>query len=144
MEKITRTILPQRFIVVDDDRSNNLICQCSLRRFSAGTEIKTFLDPEVALQYIKDSYDDLSEIPSVIFLDINMPAITGWEFLEIFNEFSVSIKEQFVIYMLTSSIDARDKERAELNPLVQGFLSKPLSTQLISKVLGDNENLWEF
>ena len=133
--------LPQRFIVVDDDRSNNLICQFSLRRLSAETEIKTFLEPEVALQYIKDSYDDLSEIPTVIFLDINMPVITGWEFLEIFKDFSASIKKQFVIYMLTSSIDARDREKAELNPLVKGFLSKPLSTQLISEVLGGNMNL---
>ena len=134
-------VLPQRFIVVDDDRSNNLICQFSLRRLSAETEIKTFLDAEIALQYIKDSYDDLSEIPTVIFLDINMPSISGWEFLEIFKDFSVLIKEQFVIYMLTSSIDARDREKAELNPLVQGFLSKPLSSQVVTEVMGDNKNL---
>ena len=131
-------IQPQRFIVVDDDRSNNLICQCSLRRFSAETEIKTFLDAEIALQYIKDSYnEDKTEIPTVIFLDINMPAITGWEFLEIFKDFSDSIKKQFVIYMLTSSIDSRDQEKAEQNPLVQGFLSKPLSTKLVSEVMAD-------
>ena len=131
-------IPPQRFIVVDDDRSNNLICKCSLRRFSAETEIKTFLDAEIALQYIKDAYnEDKSEIPTVIFLDINMPAITGWEFLEIFKDFSDSIKKQFVIYMLTSSIDSRDQEKAEQNPLVHGCLSKPLSTKLVSEVMED-------
>lgn len=45
--------VPKHFIVLDDDRSNNLICEFSVRRFSATADIKTFLDPEIALQYIR-------------------------------------------------------------------------------------------
>lgn len=135
-------VLPKRFIVVDDDRSNNLICQCSLRRFCGSTEIKTFLEPEVALQYIRDFYTHAeSDTSTVLFLDINMPILTGWEFLDIFNEFSTAVHKQFAIYMLTSSIDARDREKAQLNPLVKGFLSKPLSTQVVREILGDKKAL---
>ncbi len=131
---------PKRFIVVDDDRSNNLICEFSLRRFSASTDIKTFLKPEVALQYIKDSYySTQDDTCTVIFLDINMPILSGWDFLDIFKEFKSDIKKQFIVYMLTSSIDARDREKAELNPLVKGFLCKPLSTDAVKKIFLEDE-----
>lgn len=128
-------ILPKRFLVVDDDRSNNLICKCTLRRISASTEIITFLEPEVALQYIRDSYKNELTTPTIIFLDINMPILSGWDFLKIFEEFAPAIKQQFSIFMLTSSIDERDRARANLNPLVKGFLSKPLTMDAVNIIL---------
>ncbi|SRX54720.1 response regulator [Aequorivita sp. CIP111184] len=124
--------LPERFIVVDDDRTSNMICEFSLRRFSSITEIKTFVDPEDALQFIRDCYlDNQSPTPTILFLDINMPVFTGWDFLEIFNSFSQHIREQFTFYILTSSIEQKDVEKAEANPLVKGLLSKPLSTSIV-------------
>ena len=127
--------VPKHFIVLDDDRSNNLICEFSVRRFSAAADIKTFLDPEVALQYIRDNYDEKDhDLSTVLFLDINMPILSGWEFLEIFEEFPSKIKNHFRIYMLTSSIDTRDQEKASANILVQGFLSKPLSAKMVADI----------
>lgn len=131
--------LPERFIVIDDDRSNNIICEFSLRRFSPVTEIKTFLDPQVALEFIKESYSQISlKSPTILFLDINMPVITGWEFLEIFKVFEPYIKQQFIIYLLTSSIDHRDIEKAKANVLVHGVLPKPLSSKIINSVFKQN------
>ena len=128
-------IAPKRFLVVDDDRSNNLICKCCLKRYSAETEIIAFLEPEVALQYIRDNYSDAHpQTPTVIFLDINMPVLTGWDFLKIFSDLPPSLKDQFSIFMLTSSIDERDHKKAELDPLVKGFIKKPLSTQSIIEI----------
>lgn len=133
--------LPQRFIVVDDDRTSNMICEFSLRRFSAETEIKTFIDPELALKFIEESYsDENNNTPTLLFLDINMPALTAWEFLEIFKNFPSSIKDQFVIYILTSSIDYRDKEKADTDPHVSGSLCKPLSTAVVCKIFSEEEN----
>ncbi len=127
--------VPQRFMVIDDDRTNNMICEFSMRRFSAATEIKTFTNPEVALQFIEESYEDKNTTTStVMFLDINMPLLTAWDFLDIFNDFKPHVKEQFVIYILTSSIDYRDKQKADTNPLVEGTLCKPLSTSIIKSL----------
>tara|TARA_R110002050_G_scaffold280468_2_gene427405 strand:+ start:242 stop:643 length:402 start_codon:yes stop_codon:yes gene_type:complete len=128
--------LPDRFIVVDDDRTSNMICEFSFRRFSSAIEIKTFVDADDALHYIENEYAD-SPINSntILFLDINMPVFTGWDFLEIFNNFPEYIKQQFVIYILTSSIEQKDLERAKANPLVKGLLSKPLSTKSIQDIL---------
>lgn len=127
--------IPQLFMVVDDDRTNNMICEFALRRFSSIPAIKTFIDPEVALQCIKDSYSVQEiNISTVLFLDINMPVMTGWDFLDVFKDFSQEIKQQFIIYILSSSIDERDKEKAETDPLVKGFLSKPLSAEIIRAI----------
>ena len=106
MNNLKRFQLPSRFIIVDDDSINNMICKLIINRLSPSSEIITFLNPEVALQYIKDYYnDEKSSSPTVLFLDINMPIISGWEFLQIFNDFSQNIKDQFELYMLTASID---------------------------------------
>ncbi len=133
--------VPKRFLVVDDDRTNNLICEFALRRYSKETDIKTFLDPQAALQYIAYSYiDSAPETPTVLFLDINMPVLTGWDFLTIFNNYSPAVQQQFVIYILTSSIDNRDLERAALNPLVTALLRKPLSTGTITEIFSTELN----
>lgn len=127
--------IPQRFIIVDDDRSNNLICEFALRRFANDLEVKTFLDPEIALRYIEDEYSHTTVLsPTVLFLDINMPILTGWDFLEVFESFDSELKQQFSIFILTSSIDHRDQQKAEANLLVEGFLSKPLSTKIINEL----------
>lgn len=131
--------LPQRFMVVDDDRTNNMICEFSIQRFSAGTEIQTFTNPEIALHFIKEFYSDKNSItPTVLFLDINMPLVTAWDFLEVFNKFPTRLKQQFIIYILTSSIDDRDKDKADTNELVHGYLCKPLSTATISNLFITN------
>lgn len=127
--------LPERFIVVDDDRTSNMICEFVFRRFSPTTEVKTFVDPDDALQFIKDFYIDPEfNTPTLFFLDINMPMLTGWDFLDIFNGLSEHIRQQFIIYILTSSIEQKDLEKAEANPLVRGLLSKPLSASIIKGI----------
>ncbi len=126
----------KRYLIVDDDRSNNLICKCSIKRCTADAEILSFLEPEVALQFIRNSYDgEYEKLPTIIFLDINMPIISGWEFLKIFKTLPNKLQEQFSVFMLTSSIDIRDQQKAEEDPLIKGFLRKPLNTQMVSEIM---------
>ncbi|CAN5646885.1 hypothetical protein BH10BAC5_BH10BAC5_22820 [soil metagenome] len=72
-----------------------------------------------------------SEKPTVLFLDINMPSMTGWEFLEEFRKFSKTVHKQFTIYMLSSSVDSSDKEKASSNIFVSGYISKPLRQETL-------------
>lgn len=124
--------LTKRFIVVDDDSTNNLICKLILRRVFPDAEIIIFSNAMAALHYIKDSFSVFEEfIPTVLFLDINMPPISGWEFLEIFETFLALIREQFSIYILTASIDMDDQQKALSNLNVQGYLYKPLSHSIM-------------
>ncbi len=117
-----------RYMVVDDDATNNMICDFTIKRFDEDADKKIFAVPEKALAFIKEDFGKNSEaVHTVLFLDINMPTMTGWEFLDVFTKFEESLKEQFTIYMLSSSIEDFKKE-AEIYTCIQGFLSKPLKT----------------
>ena len=128
--------MPPNFIVVDDDPVNNLLCQFGIRRFVKDANISIFTKPEDALKLIlKDYADPVKSIDTILFLDINMPSMTGWEFLDVFKDYETLIQKQFKIFILSSSVDDRDKERAAMSSLVSGFLSKPLKADDIKQVL---------
>jgi CheY-like chemotaxis protein len=128
--------LPDRFMVIDDDQITTIICEQALAKFSPVTPTKIFNDPEVALETIKEEYGVSNDnIPTVMFLDINMPAMTGWEFLDEFKNFSAELRKQFTIFILSSSINEQDKEKADANPFVSGFISKPLRLQTLIQIL---------
>ena len=124
-----------RFMVVDDDRLNNLVCKHIILRFDMEAQITLFTDPEKALGFIKDTFSDpVEEGNTVMFLDINMPVISGWEFLKVFETFEEKIRKQISIYILSSSIDQSDIEEAGKNPFVQGYYPKPLSLETINLI----------
>ena len=122
----------KRFIVVDDDATNNLICKFTLQRLFPGIEVEVFQMPHLAINSIKNFYEKTEAmLPTVLFLDVNMPGLSGWDFLEIFATFDKHIHEQITIYMLSSSVDHRDIEQADSNPFVSGYVSKPLSKEWV-------------
>ena len=134
---------PDRFMVIDDDRTTTILCEHVLFRYSGATPIKIFLDPEEALESISEEYGNSTvPISTVMFLDINMPSMTGWEFLELFNKLPLKVQCQFTIYILSSSIDQRDEERCKSNPLVSGLICKPLKLESIKQIFAIvNNNL---
>lgn len=126
----------RRYLIVDDDRANNMLCQIILKKTFEGAEIISFEDPRAAIDYIQNKYSDSTGSQStVLFLDINMPDLTGWEFLDIFKNFDEAIRKQFTIYMLSSSVDSKDKTLASENPLVEGYIEKPLTREKVKKLL---------
>ena len=127
----------KRFIIVDDDPQNNFLAKMILKKSLGEVEIKDFLVPEEALEFIRTEFGHQTnnEI-TTIFLDINMPTLTGWEFLIEFNAFTVEIKNQIKIYMISSTVDPGDIERAKLNPLIIDFMEKPLNKALLTKMFG--------
>lgn len=125
----------QRYMVVDDDPSNNMICEFTIKRMDKEADIKMFSIPEDALASIKEEYSTTTEtLPTVLFLDVNMPTLTGWEFLDIFMQFDESVKDQFTIYMLSSSIEDYTEE-AKIYTFIQEFLSKPLKINHLERIM---------
>ena len=124
-----------RFIVIDDDDFNNKICTVSIEKISKDANIKTFLSPAEGLAHIASEYSKTEHnATAVLFLDINMPVMNGWEFLDRFNELDESIKKRIKIYILSSSVDKRDIERAKANKNVVHYLIKPLTKETIRLV----------
>ena len=129
----TQQTIP-RFIIIDDDPINNLICRKNINNIFSLAEIQTFTDPQAGLNYISSEYDPLGTHKTILFLDINMPVLSGWDVLNILVRLSDNILEHFRIYMLSSSIATPDKQRADDCHIVEGFLTKPLTRQELEKV----------
>jgi len=125
------------FIIVDDDESSLLICKMVVKKYLNPNSIDTFPSAKDALSFIKSVYDENpKEFATILFLDVNMPVVSGWDFLKEFEKFKNEIKSQIKIYMLTSSIDNNDIALSKKTGLVSGYLVKPLSKEKILDVFG--------
>ena len=128
----------RNYIIVDDDPINNIICKMQLEIALGAVDIKTFESPEKGLEFIENEFVK-SPVPTILFLDINMPSISGWEFLEQYEKFIEDVKTQIAIYILSSSVDPRDKDKASANKYIKGFLSKPLDKAMILSIADKKE-----
>jgi response regulator RpfG family c-di-GMP phosphodiesterase len=126
---------PSQFILIDDDPMNNLICKLTIEMTLGQTDVKAFVNPESGLEYIQTYFSDsTNEVSALLLLDINMPIMSGWEFLEMFDNLSFEVKDRVKICILSSSIDERDKERSYANKNVLDFLVKPLTDKDIQRI----------
>ncbi|HSF52209.1 MAG TPA: response regulator [Algoriphagus sp.] len=113
--------------LVDDDPINNLINRRLLGKTGISNRIEEFLGGEDALEKISEMNQAESLI---IFLDINMPVLNGWEFLNKYLELFPGRNDKIII--LSSSIDFQDRQKANEYSIVSGFLEKPLTIDKIN------------
>jgi CheY-like chemotaxis protein len=125
-----------KILLIDDDPINNFLNKSIIsERISPDIHVQDFLNPEEALECLIDqSINDKDSLPDVIFLDINMPEMSGFEFLDLYiknNLDSLAIP----IYILTSSLDPSDIETSKSYPIVIDFISKPMDANVIRKII---------
>lgn len=113
--------------LIDDDPINNIVNNKLLKKFNASLEIIEFLSASSALKHLKTHPDQL---PHYILLDINMPEMNGWEFLDSYQPLKLPCK----LFLLTSSIAHEDIKEAKKYPVVKGFLTKPLEEDKIRRI----------
>ncbi len=127
---------PKKFISIDDDGFNNSLCKLIIRRTLSITDVESFTNAEKALEYIVTSFKTNGiQQPTIVFLDINMPIMNGWEFLEYFDKLDTAIKKNIIVCILSSSVDSRDRKRAEANPNVYKYLVKPFSSEMLTDLM---------
>ena len=128
----------QRVIMVDDDPYSQMICKHIMRRIAGEIEVIEFTLPEKGIEFIEETYDKIiNDSPTILLLDINMPVMTGWDFLERFESATGDVKKQVIIFLLSSSIDQHDKERAAANKYVKDFLTKPFRKEMVEIIFKD-------
>ena len=125
---------PHRFIIVDNDSVNNLLCDLAIKDAVADANIIAFTDPLKAYDYIQTNKESSNDM-NILFLDINMPIWSGWDFLDHFDKLDEKIKNCFKIYMLSSSIDNNDKLRVAENQNVVDYIEKPLTEENVFSLL---------
>ena len=124
-----------QFIIVDDDPLNNMLCTYMIEKTLNTDRVLAFTLPVEALAFIQTTYNASSD-PTILLLDINMPMINGWEFLDKYDDFSVEIKNRIIIYLLSSSIYHVDISRAAAHKNVKDFITKPLDQETTLMIAG--------
>ncbi len=119
-----------KIMLVDDDVTNNIITKKLLLKYNPSFTVQEYKSASDALTALKNG----SFKPNLIFLDINMPDMNGWQFLDKFTALRMNVS----IYLLTSSVDVLDIERAKTSQYLQGFISKPLTQMKIQQVLDES------
>ena len=114
-------------LLVDDCVADNYLHKRILKELDCCKQIMVARDGEEALKVLTTKKGDVYLSPDLIFLDINMPKMTGWEFLEEYKRLPLTQQAKAVVIMLTTSLNPSDKERADNIDEVSGFLNKPLT-----------------
>ncbi|MFY0672907.1 MAG: response regulator [Bacteroidia bacterium] len=121
--------------LVDDDEINNFICTNILRKISFCDDVVAYESGTEAIDALKDAINNgQNDIPDVIFLDINMPIMNGWDFLEEFKGLKSQIEKKVSLFMLSSSIYQADVEKSKQYDDVVDFVTKPLNADVLNDI----------
>ncbi len=126
---------PYKFVMlVDEDEIDNIINQKIIESSNFAEKIEVFRSGQDALDYLAANSGDSTNLPDLIFLDINMPLMDGFQFLEEFEKQSAPVHAKCRIIMLSSSISPRDIDRAASNRFVRKYLNKPLNARYLEAI----------
>jgi len=120
-------------LLIDDDDVVNTLHSIILRQSGLVENIRSAMSGSEALATLL-AYEKDQSWPSIIFVDINMPGMSGWEFIERFDEKFSANKHKCKICLLSSSLDPRDKEKADKSGFVDFYFSKPLVPENVKAI----------
>ncbi len=121
--------------VVDDDKVHHFIIKKLLEKNNIQVNPCFFENGQDALSDLKAKLNDSESLPDLILLDINMPILDGWQFLEEFNEIKKSIQKEITIYVVSSSEDYFNAEKIEeYKSVIKSYYVKPMTNEVIKTI----------
>ncbi|UEG53998.1 response regulator [Mucilaginibacter daejeonensis] len=116
-----------KVMMIDDDPMQHWIMQRMLDKLDVMDKPEHLYSGNAAMTQLQQNEENVPDLPSLVLLDLHMPEINGWDLLEFLDQFSTKAKTKINVYVVTSSIDNNDRERANAYSFVKGFISKPVT-----------------
>ncbi len=121
--------------VIDDDDIHQYTTSRIINSTQLAQKVLLFSDGEYALDYFGENINDIAKIPDVIFLDLAMPVMDGWQFLTEFIKLKPKARKSITLYLMSSSINPTDLKRARLISAVSDFIVKPFTKERCVEIL---------
>lgn len=122
---------------MDDDEIFTFLTKRTIEETNLVDQIKIFSNGQEAIEFLEKAADNVDLLPEIILLDINMPILDGWGFLEEFISLKPSIGKKITIYVVSTSISPFDLERANNASEVSDYIIKPISKSGLIRILGN-------
>lgn len=121
--------------IIDDDEVYQFTVTKNIQSQQLAKKILVFSDGEEALQFLTANIGDNDAVPDVIFLDINMPIMDGWQFLEKYIHLKPRIGKKVTLYMVSSSVDPADTQRAKAIEEISDYIIKPITPEQLKVIV---------
>lgn len=125
----------KKVMVVDDNEVDRYIAARNIKKYGFADEVIVKESARAALDYMLSLENTPEDLPQIIFLDIRMPEIDGFGFLEEYEKLPDSVKINSIVMMLTTSLNPDDHEKAKNNRYVNRFLNKPLDKEKLEEII---------
>lgn len=126
-----------KICIVDDDDIYRFTIERTLESLELATKTMTFSDGEQAINFISDHHNEDAELPDIIFLDIDMPVMDGFQFMEEYEKIKSNVAKDMTIYMVSSSMDPVDIDSAKKIASISDYIVKPISSDRLKSILED-------
>lgn len=134
------TKTPLLISIIDDDEIHQFMLTRIINTHKLADKILSFPDGEKAYHYLRDNISIEENIPDVIFLDNSMPIMDGYQFIEEYAKLENEIKKKVLIFMVSSSVNEIDIDRAKKINQISDYFIKPIETEEVKEILENLEN----
>lgn len=125
----------KNILIIDDDEINNLICLKVIKDYNKEYDVVSITSATDGLGYIRDQIGTGTDsLPDLIFLDINMPLMNGWDFMMEYRKIMSGVDKEVKLFVLTSSQYYQDAELAKQYNEVKQLITKPLTSEILDEI----------
>lgn len=126
----------RKLVFIDDDPIDHFLMKHILRDKNYFETTTYTIYGSLVLDYIEENKSDPEKLPDMIFLDLNMPAFNGWEFLERLQQMQPGLAKHIPVYVISSSLRPADRDISSKYSFVSEFVSKPVDRNEIERIVG--------